>query len=36
MRRLQSFSTNIDKDDICTKKINQISKKINTHSPSYI
>ena len=34
--RLPSFSTNIDKNEVCTKKIDQIFKKINTDSPSYI
>ena len=34
--RLQSFSTNINENEVCTKKINQIFKKIKTHSPSYI
>ena len=34
--RLPSFSTNIDKNDVCAKKINQIFKKTNAHSPLYI
>ena len=31
-----SFSTNIDENEFCTKKIDQIIKKINAHSPSCI
>ena len=34
--RLPLFSTNINKNKVCTKKIDQIFKKINKHSPSYI
>ena len=33
--RLQSFSTNIDENEVCTKDINQISKKIDTSSFLY-
>ena len=31
-----SFSFNIDENEVCTKKIDRIFNKINTHSPSYI
>ena len=34
--RLQSFSTNINENEVCTKKNDRIFKKINTHSPLYI
>ena len=33
---LRLFSTNIDKNEVCTKKNDLLIKKINTHSPSYI
>ena len=34
--KITSISTNIDKNEVCTKKFDRIFKKINTHSPSYI
>ena len=30
------FSTNIDENEVCSKQIDQIFKKINTHSPLHI
>ena len=34
--RFRSFSSNVHENEVCTKKIDQIFQKINTHSPSYI
>ena len=34
--RLQLFSTNIDENEVCTKKNDQIFKETDTHSPLYI
>ena len=36
MIRLPLFSTKIHENEFCTKTINQIFKKLNKHSPSYI
>ena len=34
--RLRSFSSNINENEVCTKKVDRIFKRINTHSPSYV
>ena len=36
MIRLWSFSINIDENEVCSKKIDQIFKNINIHSPLHI
>ena len=36
MIRLPTFFTNIDKNEVCTKNIDQMFKRINTYSLSYI